>query len=276
MNGSGTVAPRLYDSHVHLQDERLAPYAEAVLEVLRSEGVAALVVNGTREQDWPAVREWARRDSRVIPSFGLHPWYVPDRSPAWQARLLDCLDQGPAALGEIGLDRWIKNYNLPEQEEVFVWQLRLAAQRNLPVSIHCLRAWGRLLELLREQPRPQCGFLLHSYGGPAEMIGPLADLGAYFSLSGHFAQERKAAQAETLRRVPAERLLIETDAPDMLPPDHWVAYPLSDPTTGKPINHPGNIGRIYRFAADLRGEPVEKFASQMEQNFRRFFGPLMA
>ena len=60
-----------------------------------------------------------------------------------------------AAVGEIGLDRWIKDYDMEQQEEVFIWQLRLAAERNLPVSIHCLQAWGRLLEILRAEPRPR-------------------------------------------------------------------------------------------------------------------------
>src|SRR5206468_3835534 len=120
---------------------------------------------------------------------------------------------------EIGLDRWIENYDLPLQEEMFVWQLRLAAERNLPVSIHCLQAWGKLLELLQKEPRPACGFVLHSYGGPREMIPPLMKLGAYFSLPGYFAHERKQKQRETFQAVPLDRLLIETDAPDQMLPD---------------------------------------------------------
>jgi TatD DNase family protein len=140
---------------------------------------------------------------------------------------------------------------------VFVWQLRLAAERNLPVSIHCLQAWGRLLELLRAGPRPRCGFLLHSFGGPREMIAPLAELGACFSVPGYFAHERKARQRETFRHVPTDRLLIETDAPDQLLPVERIQYPLADPATGKAINHPANLGAVYRFVAELLDEPVE-------------------
>jgi len=83
---------------------------------------------------------------------------------------------------EIGLDRWIKDHDLPDQEDVFVWQLRLAAERDLPASLHCLQAWGRLLELLQTSPRPQRGSCWHSYGGPREMVAPLAKLGAHFSI----------------------------------------------------------------------------------------------
>jgi TatD DNase family protein len=172
------------------------------------------------------------------------------------------------------LDRWIKDYDLGAQEEVFVWQLKLAAERNLPVSIHCLQAWGGLLEILHAGPLPRCGFLLHSFGGSREMVGPLAELGAYFSLPGYFAHERKARQRETFRHVPPDRLLLETDAPDQLPPTERIRYPLTDAATGKAINHPANLGAVYRFAAELLGEPLGTLAERVEGNFRRLFGAL--
>ena len=157
-----------------------------------------------------------------------------------------------------------------------MWQLRLAAERNLPVSIHCLQAWGRLLEILRAEPRPRCGFLLHSYGGPQEMIAPLAELGAYFSFPGYFAHERKTRQRETFKSVPPDRLLIETDAPDqLLPPEHN-RYPLADAASGKPLNHPANLGAVYDFMAGLLDEPLERLAPRVEQNFLRLFGRLAA
>jgi TatD DNase family protein len=173
------------------------------------------------------------------------------------------------------LDRWVKDYDLEQQREVFVWQLRLAAERNLPASIHCLQAWGLLLDTLRAEPRPRCGFLLHSYGGSAELVGPLAELGAYFSLPGYFAHERKTHQREAFRQVPADRLLIETDAPDQLLPPERVRYPLMDVGSGKSINHPANLSAVYRFAAELRNEPLEALARTVEENFQRLFGALL-
>ena len=134
---------RLYDAHNHLQDDRLAPCREAVLAAVQHENVVKMVVNGSGEEDWPAVLELARQYPQVIPSFGYHPWYVKERSPDWQQALLRHLDAVPSAVGEVGLDRWVKDYDLEQQRQVFVWQLRLAAERNLPVSIHCLQAWAR-------------------------------------------------------------------------------------------------------------------------------------
>lgn len=280
---------RLYDAHNHLQDERFAGRQAELLSVAARQGVAGMVVNGSCEEDWPQVLAVARSATpagvRIVPSFGYHPWYIHERTGQWQQNLVHFLDQVPSAVGEIGLDRWKPELAYDGQEEVFCAQLQLAAERNLPVSIHCLQAWGRMFDLLKSGPRPARGFLLHSYGGSKEMVKPLADLGAYFSLPGYYAHERKSRQRETFRRVPAERLLIETDAPDqMLPDSHRgenpvpnnsgpaTIFPLTDPATGKPLNHPANLPAVYAFAANLFGEPVEALAARVEQNFLRLFG----
>ena len=213
---------KFYDAHNHLQDERFGARQAELLETCAAEGIVRMVVNGSCEQDWPQVLALAQAHPQVLPSFGYHPWYIQQRTPEWQANLRCYLDKASAALGEIGLDRWKPGLEYAGQEEVFVAQLRLAAERNLPVSIHCLRAWGRLFDLLRCGPRPARGFLLHSFGGPPEMVGEFVKLGAYFGFPGYFLHERKARQRETFRGVPLERLLVETDAPDQLLPDSAV------------------------------------------------------
>jgi len=264
----------LYDAHNHLQDERLAPHLAEVMPAIERGGVVRMVVNGSCEEDWLAVLSLARQYPQVLPSFGYHPWYVKNRTQEWKQVLTWHLDQVPSAIGEIGLDRWIKDYDLPQQEEVFTWQMQLAAERNLPVTIHCLKAWGRLLQLLEAGPRPARGFVLHSYGGPSEMIDPLAKLGAYFSFPGYFAHERKLRQRETFRHVPPDRLLIETDAPDQLLPDNLNAFPLTDPKSGKLVNHPVNLAAVYQFLANWLNEPVEDLAARVEESFLRLFGDL--
>ena len=263
----------LYDAHNHLQDERLKPHLTAVMAAVQAEPIAKMVVNGSGEEDWPDVLALARKFPQVIPSFGCHPWYVKHRTPSWQATLSWHLDQIPSAIGEIGLDRWIKDHDDAQQEEVFIGQLHLAAERNLPVSIHCLQAWGRMLEILRAGPRPSCGFLLHSFGGPVEMVPALARLGAYFSLPGYFAHERKVRQRATFQKIPLDRLLIETDAPDQRLPDERNHFPLQD-AAGKPINHPANLRGVYEFAAELLSMPLEDLSAQIGKNFQRLFGPL--
>lgn len=263
-----------YDAHNHLQDDRLAPHLEQILTDITATGVAGMVINGSCEEDWPQVAALASRVSGAIPSFGYHPWYVRERTPEWKPELIRMLDSTPSAIGEIGLDKWIRDHDLGLQEEAFVWQLRLASERNLPVSIHCLQAWGRLLELLKTTPLPSCGFVLHSYGGPAEMIQPLAELGACFSLPGYFAHERKVRQREVFRQVPPDRLLIETDAPDQSLPPGLVEFELPADTNAKPVNHPANLRAVYRFASQLLELPLEPLAAQVRENFLRIFGGL--
>ena len=281
---------RLYDAHNHLQDERFGGRQAELLAACAREGVVGLVVNGSCEADWPEVlavaatrlsaansnepevRRSAEAPLRIIPSFGYHPWYVHERTKDWLKNLARCLDEIPSAVGEIGLDRWKPDLPYEGQEEVFIAQLRLAAERNRPVSIHCLQAWGRMLEILESEPRPACGFLLHSYSGPKEMVKAFADLGAYFSLPGYYAHERKERQREAFKHVPPERILLETDSPDQSLPDARNRFPLTDASSGKPLNHPANLGAVYSFAATLLGEPLESLAARVEQNFLRLFG----
>jgi TatD DNase family protein len=262
------------DAHNHLHDARLAPYRADIFAKLAALPLHRAVVNGTREADWPAVATLAREHPWVTPSFGLHPWYVADRSGEWLAQLRAQLDACPgAAIGEIGLDRWIAHHDPAEQHRVFTAQLALAAERNLPVTIHCLRAWGALWDIIREHPVPARGFLLHAYGGPAEMVPGFVKRGAYFSFNAYFLHERKTAQRAVFARIPADRLLVETDAPDMTPPPELNPHPLADPT-GEPLNHPANLPLACAGLAELRNLPIPELEATVAENFTRLFGQI--
>ncbi len=250
----------MQDAHNHLQDPRFEGIREDLIATMLTHGVSRCVVNGTSPEDWPQVAQLAALYPELItPSFGLHPWKTP--SPNWQQQLTSYLDTVPhACIGECGLDRWIKGYDIELQREVFTTQLDLASQRNLPLSIHCLKAWGLLIEILESRPLPQRGFLLHSYSGSAELIPHLAELGAYFSFSGYFLHQRKKNVRDAFKSVPPDRLLIETDAPDMLPPESCIDHPLE-----MELNHPANISKIHDKASAI----LE--LSSVPKNFQRFF-----
>lgn len=254
------------DAHNHLHDARLAPHRAAIFDELRRIGVTNAVVNGTREGDWDAVAALGFGQ----PSYGLHPWYVRERSDAWlenlRARLVA---EPPAAIGEIGLDRWVEGHDLAVQTPIFTAQLDLAAELHRPATIHCIRAWGALWDTLQAHDLP-AGFLLHAYGGPAEMVPGFVARGAYFSFSPSFLAERKAAQREVFRTLPLDRLLVETDAPDLRPPDDRNPRPLTAPD-GSPINHPANIDLAYATLAELRGLSLEALGSIAAENFVRIF-----
>lgn len=260
-----------FDAHCHLQDERLADWlASGGEEAIRQAGIRKVVVNGTHPDDWSRVGELADRLDFVKPSFGLHPWRVDDRPGDWKNQLEVCLERSDAAVGEIGLDRWIEGHDIEAQVEAFRFQYRLARERQLPISIHCLRAWGLLRDLLEEEGASERGFLLHSYGGPAEMVDAFAALGARFSFSGYFARESKSKKRAAFERVPLERLLIETDAPDMLGPDALLEERLRD-QEGRPISSPLNLARIYEYVAEMRGMSLNDLAAVARENFEDLF-----
>ncbi len=268
-----TLVMNYFDAHNHLQDERFAGDQAELVSAAREAGVAGMVVNGACEADWAAVAALGREyPDFVVPSFGYHPWYLGERTAQWREVLSEYLNATPGAVvGEIGLDRWKEGLPYEGQEEVFLAQLEMAARRNVAASVHCLAAWGRMHELLRSNWRPERGFLLHSYGGSAELVRPLAKLGAYFSFPGYYLHARKVRQREAFRQVPIERLLVETDAPDQLLPADKESLPLRAAGTGKALNHPGNLGAVYAAAAELRGMEKAEFATTVAANWRRLF-----
>jgi TatD DNase family protein len=276
----------LYDAHNHYHDAWLAPHRVRVFADLASIGLRRAVVNGTCETDWADVAALAHEFPAVLPSYGLHPWDAGNRTPDWQKNLLAALDADPrAALGEFGLDRWIldrarpddprlaglRRAPLDEQMEVFLWQLEFAAARDLPASIHCLDAHGPMLDAMRRAKRPARGFLLHAYSGSAEMAKNFADLGAYFSFNGSFLEPRKTRLRELYAALPADRLLVETDAPAMRLPASHERFSLPPTADGSLPNHPANLAATYAAFAELRGVSLEKFTAQVEKNFQTFF-----
>jgi len=256
-----------YDAHCHYQDRRLSSwFAERGSEV-EGFGIRKAVVNGTKPEDWADVAKLASKYEYVIPSYGLHPWFVDEGFRDALAEIENLLEERTYPIGEIGLDRWIQGYDIELQKAAFISQLRLAKVKKAPVTIHCLRAWGTLLEILQEEGPVESGFLLHSYGGPVEMVPAFLEIGGYFSISGYFAWEGKERKREAFKAVPLERLLVETDCPDMLGPET-----VCPERSAERVNVPSNLGGVYEFAAGLFGLPSLEFRDAIEANFLQLFG----
>ncbi len=147
-------------------------------------------------------------------------------------------------------------------------------ERNLPAAIHCVDAFGLLHDSLRATKRPARGFLLHSYGGPEEMVPSFAKLGAYFSFNANFLDARRSRLRAVYAAVPADRLLTasETDAPSIRPPAAQEEFKLSATDDGRYVNHPANLTATYAALAGLRGVSVEALTARVEKNFLRLFG----
>ncbi|XP_041009728.1 uncharacterized metal-dependent hydrolase YabD [Juglans microcarpa x Juglans regia] len=211
---------KLFDAHCHLQDPRILSRAPQLIATALDAGVVRFAVNGVSEKDWHLVKQMGEKYTSVIPCFGLHPWYVAERTPNWFNTLKECLESTPsAAVGEIGLDKGSrgKEIDFSDQIDVFRQQLELARELKKPASVHCVRAFGDVLQIMKSIGSFPAGVILHSYLGSAEMVPEFAKLGAYFSFSGYLMSLEARKAKKMLRAVPSERILLESDAPDALP-----------------------------------------------------------
>ena len=251
---------KLFDAHCHLYDEQFKDSLPGVIARARVAGVERMASCGCDESNWETVRKHAGEHEGVLPSFGLFPLDVPKKSRQWLEKLKSFLLSVPSGVGEIGLDNSFEGTNDREQEEVFVTQLRLARDLQRPVTIHCRKAWGRLLEILKQEGGVKFGGIMHTYSGSPELVRPLEGLGLSISFSGAITREGNKRGHKSLPLVSRERLLIETDSPGLMPVG-----------AGGEYNEPANLPVIARKAASLLGEPVETLAELTFNNAKRLF-----
>jgi TatD DNase family protein len=173
-------------------------------------------------------------------------------------------------VGEIGLDHALENRDDREQEEVFLAQLKISRERKVPVSIHCRRAWGRMMELLREAGPHPAGMIMHSFSGGAGLVPGLCELNAYFSFSASLTFPGNKRGPKALRAVPEERLLLETDAPDIPPAERTRECP-----GGKPVNEPAWIRHTLTAAARYLECSEEELARRTADNGLRLFQSIL-
>ncbi len=254
-------SPSLWDAHAHLQDEKLLPQLDQIAAAARAAGIKKIVCCGSAERDWPAVaRVKTIYPQLVIASFGLHPWYLRARSRAWFKSLEDHLTRQPSAVGEIGLDFALTDFDPAEQKEVFSKQLALARRLQRSVSIHCRRAWEGLVEVLQGHGPLEQGGLIHSYSGSAELVPVLAEYNLSFSFSGSLTRSGNRRGHKAFLAVPPERLLIETDSPDLTP------------VGAQAPNVPANLLLVLRAAAKILDKSEAEIAQVTGDNAQRLFG----
>lgn len=229
-------------------------------------GISGCVVNATRENDWEVVREIAREFPEFVrPAYGVHPWFADTVEIGWEERLRNILSEDSrASVGEIGIDGWVDSPSMKVQREVFSKQVAIALELDKVMTVHCLKAWDELFQLIDETEAWPKKFLMHSFGGSIEIADRLIKRGAWFSFSGYFLQTRKRKSLEVFKHLPIERVLLETDAPEMAPPPELMKFSLD----GK-CNHPANLGMI---AAAFEEEMGSGTLERVADNSNRFWG----
>lgn len=264
---------RLSDAHCHLHFDSIAHLNEKLFSgQWFTPGL--MLVNATGPQDWPAVATIARTYPQVRPAYGIHPWKAADaHATDWLSDLEHYVRSDPnASMGEVGLDAWVAGHDLQLQKRILLPQLAMAHTYNRCLSLHCLRCWDELYGLLKKSLLPERGFIVHAFSGPPNLIPGLLRMGAYFSFNAVLAHPRKQKHLASFQQLPLNRILVETDAPDMLPPAEY--RPAQTGQQAVAFNHPGNLSAAYAILAKLRSISVPELSAVVEQNLQVLTNPL--
>ena len=250
----------LIDSHAHLADERILPHVDEVVERARAAGVETIVAIATDAEDALVAAELAERFPGVYATAGIHPHAASGATDEAFAAVRALLGRPRVvAIGEAGLDYHYDFSPRDRQRESFLRHLELGRETGLPVIVHAREADDDLRALLREGGAGTRG-VLHSFSSGRALLEDALALGWYASFSG-MVTFKKYEGADLLRMVPADRVLVETDAPYLAPVPH----------RGK-TNEPAFVAATARAAAQLRGEDPDEFAARATANARALFG----
>ena len=253
----------LIDSHAHLDGEKFADDCAAVVERALAAGVVKIITMGDSLESSARSVALTEEFESVYAAVGIHPEEVQpmtaatdDQLAAWTAQ------EKVVAIGEIGLDYyWEKDEEKRAlQRAIFVRQLDLARQLRLPVCIHDREAHGDMMKILKTEGRGLRG-VLHCYSGSWEMAAELLKGDWYFGIDGPLTYKNAAKLPEIVQRLPAERILVETDSPYLSPM----------PFRGR-RNEPAHVLYVAKKAAELRGESLEAFARATRENTRDLYG----
>jgi len=259
----------MFDSHCHLDSERFDGERDEVMERARAAGVTRILVPGVEPAEWPRLAEVKARYPEVCVAVGLHPQALPGvAGPAMERALRDlestARSLGAVAIGECGFDGdTAKEGNVSWETQAFVVDahVRVAESLGLPLVLHVLRAHEQALRMLERFGPLRAGGVVHSYSGPAELVPRYVALGLSVSFAGAITRARVRRPIEAARVVPAERLLVETDAPDQTP-------------TGADRERcePAHVALVVDAVARARGVTREEIAALTARNAARLFG----
>ncbi|MBV6458562.1 MAG: D-aminoacyl-tRNA deacylase [Fimbriimonadaceae bacterium] len=250
----------LIDTHCHLNDRNAFPDPAAIVAESREAGVERLIVVGTDVESSRYALELADRFEGVYAVVGLHPNEAAKFEESTVAEIERLYGhQRAIALGEIGLDYHWDYATRDEQFRALDGQLDLAERLDAPTVFHCREAYDDLLDILEERKSPR--LLLHCFGGAPEHLEKALALGAMIGVDGPITYPKADSLRETIKLVPRDRLLLETDAPWMSP----------HPFRGRP-NHPCRLHYIRDAVAMLWDTDSTTVAKTTTENANRFFG----
>lgn len=253
----------LVDSHCHLNMLDLSIYPNGIADVMttaRQLGVEHMLCVGVDLQHFPQVLSYAEQYPHVYASVGLHPTEQEEIEPTIEQLIELAKHPKVVAIGETGLDYYRVEGDMTWQQDRFRRHIQVAKQLAKPLIIHTRQARQDTIAILKEEQAEEIGGVLHCFTEDWEMAKAALELNFYISFSGIVTFKNAVELQDVAKRVPLERMLVETDAPYLTPV----------PYRGKP-NQPGYTRYVAEFIAELRQEPFEKIATQTTANFFELF-----
>ncbi len=247
----------MIDTHCHIDLPVFAPVFDEVLERARAAGVAAQVLPGVVRAGWQKILQLSAAEHDLFPAIGLHPMYLAQHGQhdLEELRRL-ALSESLVAIGEIGLDYYLKESNRSAQQELFEAQLAIAAEANLPVLLHVRKAHDQVQATIR-----RCNFngggIVHAFSGSLQQAEHYIKLGFLISVCGTITYDRASRIRAVAKALPLTSLVIETDSPD-IPPSTYHGE----------CNFPEYLSEILSALVHLRTESYQQVASQIEKNSR--------
>jgi TatD DNase family protein len=245
----------LIDTHCHLDAPIFAGKQNEVLTAARAAGVQAFIVPSIERNNFLSVLTLCQHHSNCFPALGIHPLFVNDASLDDLSALKNYIQLNQiVAIGEIGLDYYESTANSDRQRLFLTAQLKLAQEFNLPVLLHCRRAYDDLIKLL--QMYPQHKGIVHAFNGSRQQAERLIGKGYKLGFGGAITYLRAKKIRQLAIDLPLNALVLETDAPDMSP-----SFLSKDE-----VNQPKYIVSIAQTLADLRGVTFAEIACATTEN----------
>lgn len=254
----------LIDSHCHLDlVEQITP--NQLIQKAQQHGVQYFLSVAVDLEHFPRLLDIAAEYPQVCISAGIHPNTQCQTEPTVQ-QLLE-LAQYPAvvAIGETGLDYYRSHGDLSWQQQRFRTHIRAAREAAKPLIIHCREAASDTIKILREEHVSDIGGVMHCFVEDWEVAQQAMDLGLFISFSGIVTFKTAKTLQEVARRLPLEKMLVETDSPYLAPVPH----------RGQ-VNQPAYVKYVAEFIAELRGQSFDLIAETTTQNFMQLFKPTFA
>jgi len=250
----------LIDTHCHLDAREFADDRDVVIDAARGTGVSRVVIPAVAPENWPAVRACCQRYSGCFPAYGIHPLYLDqiDESAdlfSLQQWLRDEIagEFPPVAVGEIGLDFFVPGFDAALQERVYLAQLKLARDLDLPVLLHVRRSIDQVLKGLRRIG--VTGGIAHAFNGSRQQADEFIRLGFKLGFGGAMTYPGSTRIRQLAASLPIGSIVLETDAPDI--PPVWLAGQR---------NAPAELASIAQVLADLRSVPLHEIREATTNN----------